>query len=117
MKETNTKSYVVIFAILIALLGLNFTLSQRDLGCWGPVVTVGISCVQAFLLAAYFMHLRESPKLNVVFALSGFFFLAILVAFVVTDNAGRARQLQQSPISSWEQPDRVTLPAAAQPAK
>lgn len=117
MKETNAKSYVVIFAILIALLGLNFALSQRDLGCWGPVVTVGISCVQAFLLGAYFMHLRESPKLNWVFALSGVFFLAILVAFVVTDNAGRASQQIKSPVSSWELPENVTLPAPTQPAK
>ena len=117
MKETNVKSYVVIFAILLALVGVNFALSQRDLGCWSTVITVGIPVVQALLLSAYFMHLRETPKLNWVFALSGVFFLLILVAFIVTDNAGRTRQLANSPIQSWEQAERVTLPAPAAHAK
>ena len=111
MKETSVKSYVIVFVVLLGMAILNMVLSVMDLGGYKTFTLVSVACVQAFLLAAYFMHLRESPRLTWVFVFSSFFFLLVLIVFVVCDNIGR--NTQQRP-KTWENPALVTLPAPAQ---
>ena len=108
MKETSVKSYVIVFAVLLGMAFLNMFLSLLDLGGYKTFTLVSVACVQAFLLATYFMHLRESPKLTWVFVFSSFFFLLVLIVFVVCDNIGRNAQQRPRP---WEAAASVTLPA------
>lgn len=108
MKHTSAKGYVIVFALLLGMAFLNMFLSLLDLGSYKTFCIVSVACVQAFLLATYFMHLRESPRLTWVFVFSSFFFLVVLIVFVVCDNVGR--NTQQRP-RAWEIPAAVTMPA------
>lgn len=108
MKETSIKGYCINFAILLGLAVVNIFLANVDLHGWNTGITITIASVQAFILAAFFMHLRESTRFTWVIVFSGFFFVAVLAIYVVCDNLGRASQTQ---IMTWEQHDKITLPA------
>lgn len=57
-----------------------------------PFIAFGIAAVKAFLVMAWFMHLKyDEPSNRVIFAL-GFFFLAVLFTFSVIDIFTRAAQ-------------------------
>ena len=114
MKTTSPKGYLIVFAILLGLAFLNIFIATADVGGWNGVLIMIVASIQAFMLAAIFMHLRESPKLIWIVVGSGFFFVATLAVFVLADNAGRASQQQPR---SWELPATVTLPAAPAAAK
>jgi cytochrome c oxidase subunit 4 len=57
-----------------------------------PFIAFGIAAIKAFLVMAWFMHLKyEEPSNRVIFAM-GFFFLAVLFAFCVIDIFTRVPQ-------------------------
>ncbi len=113
MKTTGAKSYVIVFVFLIGLAVLNIVLAEENLRGWNTTVTLGIACAQAFLLGAFFMHLRDSPRFTWIIVFAGFFFVAILAVFLIADNYGRSSQ----PIPrAWETPG-PTGPAAEPAAK
>ncbi|MCC2678555.1 MAG: hypothetical protein K0R29_1131 [Pseudobdellovibrio sp.] len=57
-----------------------------------PFIAFGIAAVKAFLVMAWFMHLKyDEPSNRVIFAL-GFFFLAVLFAFSIIDIFTRVPQ-------------------------
>jgi caa(3)-type oxidase subunit IV len=109
MKETHVKGYVITFAVLLGLAFVNIFVAEAAVGGFNTAIILGIACVQAFVLAAFFMHLRESPRFLWVVVFSGFFFVGVLALYVVTDSYGRATQLR--PPQSWELPKNVAIPA------
>ena len=109
MKNTSPKGYALIFAILLGMAALNVFLSQINLDGWNATLILTVAFTQAFILAAYFMHLRESPRFTWVIVFSGFFFVAVLGTYVAADSYGRSKQ--QLP-TTWELPQTVNLPAA-----
>lgn len=57
-----------------------------------PFIAFGIAAVKAFLVMAWFMHLKyDEPSNRIIFAM-GFFFLAVLFAFCVIDIFTRLQQ-------------------------
>lgn len=89
---TSLKSYIAIFLALLALTGLTVGVAFVDLGAASPLVAVGIAGVKATLVMVYFMHLRHESKLVGLWAVSGFVFLAIMIALTVGEVAGRQPQ-------------------------
>ena len=73
-------------------------------------VAMGIAGFKAFIVAAIFMHLKYSARINWAFAVSGIVFLLIMIVFVASDITGRHWQYQPS---SWE---KTAVPAASIPA-
>ena len=83
------KTYFAIFAALMGLTFLTVYVAYADLGSMTPVVAVGIAGVKATLVILYFMHVKHETKLIGLYALSGFVFVAIMIAVTMGEVAGR----------------------------
>ncbi len=77
--------YLKVFVALLLLTALTVWTAHQPLGVWHTLVALSIAIVKAALVMGIFMHLRESKRLSLVFALAGFLFLAILLAFTLSD--------------------------------
>lgn len=82
--------YAMTWVALMALLAATFVLAHFRMGSLNPVVALAIAAAKAVLVALFFMHLRRSSALVVLFALVAFFALAILVTLSGADYATRA---------------------------
>jgi cytochrome c oxidase subunit 4 len=84
------KTYYLVFGALLGLTLLTTSVAFADLGAWNSVIALTIAVAKALLVAAYFMHLRHSPRLNLLMAGAGIIWLALLMAFVFADYLTRA---------------------------
>ena len=83
------KTYFIIFGALMVLTAATVLVATFDLGRLNVIVALSIAVLKATLVVLYFMHVRYSSKLTWVFVGAGFFWLAILVAFTLSDFATR----------------------------
>jgi cytochrome c oxidase subunit IV len=83
------KTYFIIFGALMVLTAATVLVATFDLGPLNVIVALSIAVLKATLVVLYFMHVRYSSKLTWVFVGAGFFWLAILVAFTLSDFATR----------------------------
>jgi len=81
--------YAMTWASLMALLAATFILAHLRLGAWNPVAALAIAAAKAVLVALFFMHLKRSSALTVLFALVALFALAILFTLSGADYATR----------------------------
>ena len=83
------RTYLLVWAALLALTAVTVGVSYVDFGGWNLVISLSVATTKAALVAAVFMHLAYGRKFNaVVFALS-LVFLAIMLAFTFADTATR----------------------------
>jgi cytochrome c oxidase subunit 4 len=92
--------YLFTWVALMALLVATFGLAHFRLGAWNPVAALAIAAAKVVLVALFFMHLRRSSALVVLFALVALFALAILFGLSGADYATRA--IHSTP---WVAPD------------
>ncbi len=84
------KTYIVVWAALMALMILTAALSRINLGEWSTVVALAIAVIKALLVILFFMHVRyESQKIAWVVVVAGFFWLGIMLALTMTDYLSR----------------------------
>jgi cytochrome c oxidase subunit 4 len=69
-----------------------------NLGVLNDVMALSIAVTKATLVVLYFMHVRYSSKLTLVFVLTSVLFLLILFAFIMSDFLTRGFVTQPS---SW----------------
>jgi len=82
--------YAYTWAALMALLAATFFLAHVKMGgAWNPVAALAIAAAKAILVALFFMHLKRSSALTVLFALVALFALAILFTLSGADYATR----------------------------
>jgi cytochrome c oxidase subunit 4 len=82
------RSLMIYFAVFGALLlGTLATVlvAEVDLGVMNDVVALGIAVTKALLVILFFMHVRYSTRLTALTALAGFFWLALLILFTLSD--------------------------------
>jgi cytochrome c oxidase subunit 4 len=77
---------VVVFLAVVGLALVNIFLS----GAIGPTrytlfLQLAIGCVQAGLVAYYFMHLKQGDKVVIITALSSLFWMGILFVLFLSD--------------------------------
>ena len=84
------RTYITVWAVLLILLGLTVGAAYVPLGPFNTITAVSIAVAKAVIIALYFMHLRNSPRLMWVFAGAGFFWLLILFTLVFGDYATRS---------------------------
>lgn len=77
--------YLGIFAALMVLTGATVWAAFQDFGRMNDVVAMAIAGAKAILVAMFFMHLRHASRLTKLVAVSGIFWLVILVSFTVSD--------------------------------
>ena len=85
----------LIFGALIALTALTVGVAYVDLAWLNTPIALTIATAKAALVLAFFMHLKWSPQLTVLVAVTGFLWFVILVAFTVADY------LSRSPVLGW----------------
>jgi len=84
------RSYLAVFVALLALTALTTGVAFIDLGGIGNVaVALTIAVIKAVLVTLYFMHLRYSSRLTMVFAAAGIFWLGIMIALTLSDYLSR----------------------------
>jgi cytochrome c oxidase subunit 4 len=83
------RTYLLVFLGLIALTGTTVAVSKIELGSFNFVAAMTIAVVKGSLVVWFFMHLRQSSSLTRLFALAGFFWMAILIVFTLSDYLSR----------------------------
>ena len=89
MAHPTPRTYVLVFAGLIALTITTVGLSFVDLGEWHAPVGLVIAAVKASLVVLFFMHLFYSSKLTKVTVIAALFFLFLLLSLSMTDYLTR----------------------------
>ena len=89
-QHISTRTYWLIFAVLMVLLVLTVAAAQVDFGPFNIAVALTIACIKAVVIVLYFMHVRFSTRLVWLFAAMGFFWLTIMLGFTLTDYFTRA---------------------------
>lgn len=83
--------YLAVFGTLLALTALTTGVAFIDLGGVGNVaVALTIAIAKAVLVALYFMHLRYSSRLTMLFAAAGILWLGIMIALTLSDYLSRS---------------------------
>ena len=85
--------YIVVYVVLLLLLAATIACDKVDLGRWNTIAAFTIATVKAVIVILYFMHVRYSSGLTKVFALAGFFWLAILIGLSLCDFLTRGTGL------------------------
>ena len=83
------KTYVLVFLGLIGLTLLTTAVAFVDLGAMNTVVALAIAFSKMLLVILFFMGVRNSSGLVRVIVVAGFFWLALLMAFTMSDYRTR----------------------------
>jgi cytochrome c oxidase subunit 4 len=83
------KIYFAIFAALMTLTAFTVWVAFIDLGSLNVVVALAVAVTKAILVILFFMHVKYSSRLTWLVVASGFVFLAILIAFTMSDIVSR----------------------------
>ncbi len=84
-QDPSLRPLVGTFAALIVLLVLTAGATALPVGWWSTPLSLAIALAKAALIFTVFMRLRTQGPLVRVFALAGFFFLAILLVLTAAD--------------------------------
>lgn len=93
--------HVTPFSVYVKVAGTLFALTfltvaahaiQEHLEPFAAVVAFGIASVKAYLVMAFFMHLKYETKMNRAIFISGFLFLILLFAICTLDIYTRIAQ-------------------------
>src|SRR5215831_9482963 len=87
--SNGTRTYYVIFAILIVCTYLTWQVAYFDLGKLNTVAALAIAGFKATLVVWFFMHARSSPRLILLIEFGGLLWLAILFALTANDYLTR----------------------------
>jgi cytochrome c oxidase subunit IV len=86
----SAKVYLSVFAALLGFTALTTGIAFVDLGRVGNIsVALTIAVIKAVLVMLYFMHLRYSSHLTILFASAGVFWLGIMLVLTLSDYISR----------------------------
>ena len=105
---TSVRTYVVIYVILMALLGLTVGLAYADLGKLEALPGYLIAAIKAVLVILFFMEVRVQNRAIALVACVGFVWLAVLIIFSVSDYATRGWSPQDEVLRT--QPQALVSP-------
>jgi cytochrome c oxidase subunit IV len=83
------RTYVLVFLALIALTISTVAISKVELGEYNFVVAMTIAVIKGSLVVWFFMHVRQATSLTKLFVVAGFFWMAILIVFTLSDYISR----------------------------
>jgi cytochrome c oxidase subunit 4 len=85
---------------LLTRLAATVTIAYLPIGTFNTPVALGIACLKAGIVAAVFMQLIMPPRLIVVFAGAGFYWLGILLWLAFADYLTRS-QFPALPVTTF----------------
>ncbi len=84
------KVYFKVFGGLSILMALTVVMAFINLGDFNPAVAVAIAIMKAALIVLFFMNVKYSSKLTMMFAACAFFWLLIMFFLIMPDYISRA---------------------------
>ena len=81
--------YLTVFATLMVLTALTVIVAYFNFGPWNKVIALSIAGFKATIVVLYFMHVKYASRLTQLFAVTGIFFLAILMGLTMVDYGSR----------------------------
>ena len=87
--SNGTRTYYVIFALLILCTYLTWQVAYFDLGKLNTVAALAIAAFKASLVVWFFMHARSGPRLTLLIAFGALLWLLILLALTAGDYLTR----------------------------
>jgi cytochrome c oxidase subunit IV len=85
----SVKTYAAVFIALLALTITTVAVSKLELGEYNFVVAMTIAVIKGTLVVAFFMDVRRASSMTKLFVAAGFFWMAILLVFVLSDYFSR----------------------------
>jgi cytochrome c oxidase subunit IV len=82
-------TFGLVYLVLLGLLGATIGVAHLRLGPWNPLLNMSIAAAKAFLIAWFFMHLREASPLVRLAACGGLLWLAVLFGLSLNDWLAR----------------------------
>jgi len=90
MPRSDAATFCLVYLGCLVLLAATIGVAHLHLGALNPVLNLGIAAVKAFLIAWFFMHLREGSPLVRLTAFAGLFWLLIMFGLGFSDWLTRA---------------------------
>ena len=81
---------------LLALTGVTVAAAELPFGDFDVYVALGIAGVKAFLVAAYFMHLKYDSPLNAVLLIFSIVLVVLFLGVTLSDTTQLAPEVQQA---------------------
>ncbi len=85
----SVRTYLLVFAALIALTVITTAVAFVDLGPFSVVAALAIAVCKMLLVALFFMHVRHSTRLTKLVVTGGLLWLAILIVLTLSDFSTR----------------------------
>lgn len=79
------KVYLLVFVTLLLLTLVTIDVAFYDLGILNIYIALSIATFKATMVVLYFMHLKYSERLNMIFVIVGLFWLIIMIALTASD--------------------------------
>lgn len=83
------RTYVLIFAILMALTATTIWVAFQDFGPLNNVIALTIAVIKMTLVILFFMHVRYATRLTWLVVVSGFIWLVLLILILMSDYFSR----------------------------
>ena len=87
----NPASLFIVFAIIVGLALATIGISTLGIGKFALPMQLSIGCIQAGLVAYFFMHLRQGDRVVILTALSSLFWMGILFVLFLADYMTRLK--------------------------
>ncbi|HLJ50717.1 MAG TPA: cytochrome C oxidase subunit IV family protein [Bryobacteraceae bacterium] len=95
-RSISVTTYVIIWATLIAMTFLTWSVSYIDMGPFNILVALVIATFKMSLVIYFFMHVKFDDKLTRLFVVAGFVWLMILIVLTLSDYFTRDWKPAQS---------------------
>ena len=83
------KPYFIVFGALLALTGVTTGAAFINLGPFNVALAMSIASTKALLVGLYFMHLRHSNRLTIIFVIASLLWLAHMLIASLSDYITR----------------------------
>ena len=87
---TSFRTYSIVFGALLCLTILTVLVSLADLGALSLPVALIVAGTKATLVAAFFMHLKNEERFNILMFISAGLFLLVFFVFTLADIGVRS---------------------------
>jgi cytochrome c oxidase subunit IV len=84
------RTYYIVFGLLMLCTYLTVQIAFFDLGELNTIAALVIAGFKATIVVLFFMHVKYGSRLTWVIALSGLFWLGIMVALTLADYLTRS---------------------------
>jgi cytochrome c oxidase subunit 4 len=104
------KIYAAVLAVLLAGTYITVQAAKVDLGRWNIVLALSIAVTKMTLVLLFFMHGKYSARRTKLVIVSGFFWLAIMLALTLADYTTRHPEPSRS---RFQAPETLALPGGS----